>query len=93
MWKYKCISIIIQYLDVCVATNDHQTNAPVLTGQNILNTVTAQATNLTLISATHSKLVDPTQPKVIATKYSLVLVIIHARFKMQVISARRYCKI
>ena len=56
------------YLDVCVRTTNFKTGAAVLPGQTILNTVTAQATGLPLITVNHSKDVDTTKPNVVATK-------------------------
>lgn len=71
-WSYSGTIAVTQYLynylDVCVSATDHQTGAPVLAGQNIINTVTAQAASLPTITATHTKVVDAIQPKVIATK-------------------------
>ncbi len=58
------------YLDVCVRTASYASPfTPVVPGQNIINTVTAQATNLAQISATNTKPVDSIRPKILATKF------------------------
>jgi len=60
---------LTNYLDVCVRNASYAAPFPaVLPGQNILNIVTAQATNLTQISASHSKPVDSLRPNILATK-------------------------
>lgn len=57
------------YLNVCARTASYAPPfTPVAVGQNIVNTVTAQATNLPLITATHTKPVDSLRPKILATK-------------------------
>lgn len=73
-WTYSGSIAITQslqnYLDVCVRSASYAPPFPaVVTGQNIVNTVTVQATNLTLISATHTKPVDSLRPKILATKF------------------------
>jgi uncharacterized repeat protein (TIGR01451 family) len=56
-------------LNVCVRSASYAPPfTPVTTGQNILNTVTAQATNLSLITASVTKPVDSLRPKILATK-------------------------
>ncbi|GEM_PF-2619386 len=59
---------LYNYLDVCVRATDFMTGATVIPGQNITNTMTASASNLSAISTTHTKPVDTTQPKIVATK-------------------------
>ncbi len=73
-WTYGGSIAITQsvqnYLDVCVRTASYASPfAPVLAGQNILNTVNASAQNLTQISATHTKPVDSIRPKILTTKF------------------------
>ncbi len=71
-WTYSGSIAVSQslanYLDVCVRTTDYISGNPVLPNQNIINTVVASASGLAPITATHTKPVDVTQPKVIATK-------------------------
>ncbi|MGE5479173.1 MAG: T9SS type A sorting domain-containing protein [Chloroflexota bacterium] len=71
-WSYSGSVAVSQtvynYLDVCVRSTRYTNGSNVLAGQNIVNTLTASATNLSPISVTHTKVVDATQPKVIATK-------------------------
>ncbi len=59
---------VYNFLDVCVRTTNFMTNNPVTPGQNVVNTVTVSANNLSPLSITHTKVTDQTQPKVIATK-------------------------
>ncbi|MEI6089207.1 MAG: T9SS type A sorting domain-containing protein [bacterium] len=59
---------VYNYLDVCVRTTNYTNGAPVLAGNNIINSVTASATGLAPLTATNIKVVDPTKPKVIPTK-------------------------
>lgn len=73
-WTYSGSIAILQSLnnsiDVCVRTTSFAPPfAPVLAGQNIINTVTAQASNLSQITATHTKPVDTLRPKILATKF------------------------
>ncbi len=71
-WTYSGTIAVSQYLynylDVCVRSTNYQNGAPVVTGQNIINTATVSATGLSPITTTHTKPVDATQPKVVATK-------------------------
>lgn len=72
-WEYGQPIVITQslvnYLDVCVRNASYAPPlTPVTAGQNIINTVTAQATNLPQITATHTKPVDTLRPKILATK-------------------------
>ncbi|HVZ39770.1 MAG TPA: T9SS type A sorting domain-containing protein [Candidatus Kapabacteria bacterium] len=72
-WEYgQPIAItqsLVNYLDVCVRNASYAPPfTPVAVGQNIINTVTAQATNLSQITATHTKPVDSLRPKILATK-------------------------
>lgn len=71
-WSYSGSIAVSQSInngmDVCVRTTNYTNGAPVLTGQNIINTVTATATSLPTITVTHTKVVDATQPKVVSTK-------------------------
>ena len=71
-WTYSNAFVVSQYtwnyLDVCVRNNDYTNGNPVLTGQNIVNTITATATGMAPVSATHTKVVDAVAPKVVATK-------------------------
>jgi len=63
-------SSVSNYLDVCVRSNSYAPPfAAVLPGQNIVNTVTAQASNLSTITATHTKPVDSLRPKILASKF------------------------
>lgn len=71
-WTYSGTIAVTQnvtnYLDVCVRATDYITGNPVMPGDNILNTVTATASGLAPVVATHNKPVDASAPKVIATK-------------------------
>jgi uncharacterized repeat protein (TIGR01451 family) len=71
-WTYSGTIAVTQnvtnYLDVCVRAIDYATGNPVMPGDNITNSVTVTAAGLAPITATHSKLVDASSPKVIATK-------------------------
>lgn len=71
-WSYSNTIAVSQTLyntvDVCVRNTDFSNSSPVLTGQNIVNTLQAQATSLPVITVTHTKVVDATQPKIITTK-------------------------
>jgi len=73
-WTYNGSIAITQslqnYLDVCVRPASYAPPfTPVVAGQNIINTVTAQASNLSQITATHTKPVDSLRPKILATKF------------------------
>ncbi|MEO5931122.1 MAG: hypothetical protein ABIR47_14415 [Candidatus Kapaibacterium sp.] len=58
------------YLDVCVRTASYASPFTAVTaGQNIINTVTAQATGVPLLTATNTKPVDSLKPKILATKF------------------------
>jgi uncharacterized repeat protein (TIGR01451 family) len=58
------------YVNVCVRAASYAAPfTPVTTGTNIVNTVTAQASNLTMISANHTKPVDTLRPKILASKF------------------------
>lgn len=59
---------IYNYMDVCVRSNNYTNGAPVLTGQNVVNTVNVSATNLSTLTATHTKVIDAVAPKVVTTK-------------------------
>jgi uncharacterized repeat protein (TIGR01451 family) len=60
---------LVNYLDVCVRNASYASPfTAVVPGQNILNVVTAQASNLTQISASNTKPVDSLRPKILATK-------------------------
>lgn len=60
---------LYNYLNVCVRTASFAPPfTPVAFGQNIVNTVTATATNLPLISANHTKPTDSLRPQILATK-------------------------
>jgi uncharacterized repeat protein (TIGR01451 family) len=73
-WQYSgSIAVtqsLLNYINVCVRTASFAPPfTPVAVGQNIINTVTAQATNLTQISASHTKPVDTLRPKILASKF------------------------
>lgn len=59
---------INNYLDVCVLDTNFKTNLPVLPGQTITNTATAEAVGFGPISINHNKDVDTLSPHVVATK-------------------------
>jgi uncharacterized repeat protein (TIGR01451 family) len=57
-------------LNVCVRTASYASPfTPVAVGQNIVNTVTAQATGLATLTANHTKPVDSLRPKILASKF------------------------
>jgi uncharacterized repeat protein (TIGR01451 family) len=57
-------------LNVCVRTASFAPPFTAVTsGQNIVNTVTAQATGLAMLTATHTKPVDSLRPKILASKF------------------------
>lgn len=60
---------VYNYLNVCARTASFAPPfTPLTVGQNIVNTVTAQASNLPIVTATHTKPVDSLRPKILATK-------------------------
>ena len=71
-WTYSgSISVnqtIYNYLDVCVRATNFMDGTTVVPGQNITNTLNVSATNLSILTATHTKQVDSTQAKIVATK-------------------------
>ena len=71
-WTYsKPITVqqnVYNYLDVCVRDTNFMTNNPVVPGDSVVNTVTVSANNLSPLSVTRTKVIDTTQPKVLATK-------------------------
>jgi len=61
---------LVNYINVCVRPASFAPPFTAVTvGQNIINTVTAQATNLSLLTATHTKPVDSLRPKILASKF------------------------
>ena len=60
---------IWNYLDVCVRTTSYATGLAVEPPQDIINTVTVQATNLAQKTGTHTRAVDLLRPKILASKF------------------------
>jgi len=71
-WSYSGSIAVSQalynYLDVCVRSTNFMTGAAVLPSQNVINTLNVSANNLSLVTTNHTKPVDVTQPKIVATK-------------------------
>ncbi len=71
-WTYSGSIAVNQYLsnyiDVCVRSTNFMNGNPVTVGQNVTNTMSVSANNLSQLTVNHTKVIDSTQPKVVATK-------------------------
>lgn len=70
-WTYSTVAsadYIYNHVQFEILPANFLTNAPVIVGQNITNNVNAIASNLPLISAVHTKAIEPSGPKISALK-------------------------